>query len=376
MPVDHYAALEVARDADADTIRSAYRKLARAYHPDKNPGDETARERFHAVREAFDTLSDPSKRRFYDLTRFTSATGSFTSGSTSAAAATNRRGFKAPFGRQSSEVHFNSRYGQRRGSAAAGATRGDAGPDRSAADSGAHRPQRHHPQQFPSPRTPGREGEAQFRNNPAYNRSPGESAHRRRSSDRRFHHNATAGSGHNHGQYHQQQQWDPEDMFSSPGGQPPPPQNTPGSAPPCGVYVGGSGSPRFGPLPAIIRPLPCSLEDLFHGFEKKLKVTRQVECAPRQLRTETVVLTVEGKPGCAPGTQISFPGAGDALLGRPPQVRCWHVAHCSGCVAQGVCRVTWSGLVHLAIATLALSAARVQLWAVTGFQYHAGGKKR
>jgi len=63
---DYYVTLELSRDASLDDIKKAYRKLALQDHPDRNPGDKEAEERFKASTEAYEVLSDPEKRRIYD----------------------------------------------------------------------------------------------------------------------------------------------------------------------------------------------------------------------------------------------------------------------------------------------------------------------
>lgn len=63
---DYYEVLGLTRTASEDDIKKAYRKLARKYHPDVNPGDATAEEKFKEVREAYDVLSDSEKRQRYD----------------------------------------------------------------------------------------------------------------------------------------------------------------------------------------------------------------------------------------------------------------------------------------------------------------------
>src|SRR2546425_900130 len=67
---DYYAILGVKKNASAEEIRKAFRKLARKYHPDVNPGDKAAEEKFKALSEANDVLSDPKKRKIYDQLGF------------------------------------------------------------------------------------------------------------------------------------------------------------------------------------------------------------------------------------------------------------------------------------------------------------------
>lgn len=67
---DYYGVLGVKKNASAEEIRKAFRKLARKYHPDVNPGDKGAEEKFKAMSEANDVLSDPKKRKIYDQLGF------------------------------------------------------------------------------------------------------------------------------------------------------------------------------------------------------------------------------------------------------------------------------------------------------------------
>ena len=63
---DYYSVLGVNRNADQNELKSAYRKMAMKYHPDRNPDNPEAEEKFKTINEAFEVLSDPQKRQIYD----------------------------------------------------------------------------------------------------------------------------------------------------------------------------------------------------------------------------------------------------------------------------------------------------------------------
>ena len=89
---DYYGTLGVKKSASADDIRKAFRKLARKYHPDVNPGDKKAEEKFKELSEANDVLSDPKKRKIYDQLGF------YSDNIDPAAAEAYARGGQAGFG--------------------------------------------------------------------------------------------------------------------------------------------------------------------------------------------------------------------------------------------------------------------------------------
>src|SRR5256885_4009354 len=67
---DLYILLDVRRTASLNEIKRAFRRLARRYHPDINPGDHQSEDLFKRITEAYEVLSDPSKRQFYDINGF------------------------------------------------------------------------------------------------------------------------------------------------------------------------------------------------------------------------------------------------------------------------------------------------------------------
>src|SRR4051812_2039969 len=77
---DYYAELGVDKKASQTDIKKAYRKLARANHPDSNPGDTAKHDRFKSVAEAYDVVGDPDKRKKYDEMRSLYGSGAFRGG--------------------------------------------------------------------------------------------------------------------------------------------------------------------------------------------------------------------------------------------------------------------------------------------------------
>jgi molecular chaperone DnaJ len=107
---DYYEILGVARDATDQHIKSAYRKLALKFHPDRNPGDAEAEERFKEAAEAYAVVSDPDKRSLYDRYGHAGVSGAGAGGFDPNAFA----GFEDIFGNLGDLFGFGDMFGGRR----------------------------------------------------------------------------------------------------------------------------------------------------------------------------------------------------------------------------------------------------------------------
>ncbi|SDM29968.1 DnaJ C-terminal domain-containing protein [Actinomyces ruminicola] len=111
MTKDFYAVLGVAKDADSAAIKKAYRALAKKYHPDRNPGDAAAAEKFKEIGEAYAVLSDAKERQQYDAIRSMAGGGArFTSG-TGGAGAGFEDIFSSMFGSGGPNVRYSTSGG-------------------------------------------------------------------------------------------------------------------------------------------------------------------------------------------------------------------------------------------------------------------------
>src|SRR5213082_1385653 len=103
---DYYGVLGLKKSASTEEIRKAFRKMARKYHPDVNPGDKKAEEKFKEISEANDVLSDDKKRKIYDQLGF------YSDSIDPAAAEAAARGGYGPGGGRTYTTHTGGRAGQ------------------------------------------------------------------------------------------------------------------------------------------------------------------------------------------------------------------------------------------------------------------------
>ncbi|KAI8474803.1 MAG: hypothetical protein J3K34DRAFT_453428 [Monoraphidium minutum] len=296
MGKDYYQILGVAKDAGDDVIKKAYRKLAVKYHPDKNPDDAAAAsEKFKEVAEAYDVLSDPQKRAVFDAYGEEGLKGGVPPeggmggaggmGGMGGAAGGAGPGFRySGVDPEAAQHIFESLFGG--GGGGLGGLFGGMGGGGGGAPGGAPRRRAH---VFSS----GPRGAASMfgpssgygRESPGTPPSPGVMFGMSESDDEGAWGHGGFGS-----------------FVDGQGG-------------PMGR--GGGGAPAGPDVQQVA--LKLTLEDLYKGCTKKLKVTRAVfDGASGKSTPLSEVVEVCVRPGWKKGTKITFPGKGDEKPGRPP----------------------------------------------------------
>ncbi|KAL5191850.1 DnaJ subfamily B member 1 [Glycine soja] len=238
MGMDYYNILKVNRNASDDDLKKAYKRLARIWHPDKNPVNNTEAEaKFKRISEAYDVLSDPQKRQIYDL------------------------------------------YGEE------ALKSGQFPPPHSSSSSSSSRAFHH------------RQNNNNNNNNNKNNSNPPPAASSFRFNPR-----------------------DADDIYAEFFG----PEDI-GAGGPDAFFRTSNGGGAFGAsaaagrkAAAVENALPCSLEDLYKGVKKKMKISRNVYDAFGKCRNMEEILTIEIKPGWKKGTKITFPEKGNHEPGVIP----------------------------------------------------------
>lgn len=279
---DFYAVLGVPRGADDEAIKKAYHKLAMKWHPDKNKSPE-AQVKFQEIGQAYSVLSDPEKKKVYDMYGEAGLQGGMPGGpSGEGGFSANGGGHDgAQFDQRAAEDLFRRFFGGSSfGGGPGGFSFGGDGPASFTFMSGGGAPRAGGKR--PHPFAGGFGGGA----GPNIFGFPGSSS---------------------------EEESEPMDTSFDFGG------------------MGGFGGSGVGgrrrqqpaepePEPEVLkRKLPVSLEELYTGFTKKLKITKRIQDSKTGVITTSSVLTVEGKPGWKEGTKVTFPNAGDELNGKPQQ---------------------------------------------------------